>query len=164
MFELVPMTPAFAERVDGWRYDPPYDFYDLRADPDDREAFLDPDGWAHTRAVLDAPEGSLVGFFQFDPKPGALEVGLGMAPAETGRGRGREFVETGLRYARERYAPEQFVLSVATFNERAIAVYEGCGFERVETFTQATNGDEYAFVRMRRPVEREPQSTTENSA
>lgn len=148
MFELVPMTTEFAERVDGWRCDPPSDFYDLCADPDDREAFLDSDGWAHTRTVLEGD--SLVGFFQFDPKPGAVEVGLGMAPAETGRG--WAFVTAGLEYAEERYAPEQFVLCVAAFNERAIAVYERWGFDRVETFEQATDGGAYEFVRMARPA------------
>jgi ribosomal-protein-alanine N-acetyltransferase len=154
MFELVPMTPAYADEVDGWRYDPPYDFYDLRADPGDRAEFLDPDGWEHTRAVLDGPDGDLVGFVQFDPKPGAVEVGLGMAPTETGRGRGRAFVEAGLDYARERYDPERFELAVAAFNERAITVYERCGFERVGTDAVETNGGEYAFVRMARAAKR----------
>jgi ribosomal-protein-alanine N-acetyltransferase len=150
MFEFVPMTPAHAAAVDGWHYDPPFDFYDLRADPEDRAAFLDPRGWDHTRAVLEGD--SLVGFVQFDPKPGAgaVEVGLGMAPGETGRGRGRAFVEAGLEYARERYDPGTFELSVAAFNERAITVYERCGFERVGTETVETNGGEYVFVRMER--------------
>ena len=164
MFELVPMTPAHAAEVDGWRYDPPYDFYDLRADPEDRAAFLDPDGWEHTRAVLDGPDGALVGFVQFDPKPGAAAVGLGMAPAETGRGRGTAFVEAGLEYARERYDPERFELSVATFNERAIAVYERCGFERVGTETVETNGGVHEFVRMARVTGDTTQSTSENRA
>ena len=40
-------------------------------------------------------------------------------------------------------------LSVASFNQRGIKVYEGSGFYVVRHFTQATNGGEYDFVEMK---------------
>ena len=148
-FHPVPMDGSTAERIAGWRHDPPYDFYDLDADPEDHAEFLDPSNWDDTFAVED-DDGTLVGFFEFAPRGEAVEIGLGMRPDHTGRGLGRAFVEAGLAFARERYGAETFELAVAAFNDRAIAVYEAVGFERLETYRQETNGGEHEFVRMRR--------------
>jgi hypothetical protein len=63
---------------------------------------------------------------------------LGMRPDLTGRGLGEEFVHAGLRFARETYSPPAFRLTVATFNQRAIRVYERAGFEIVERFGPQT--------------------------
>jgi ribosomal-protein-alanine N-acetyltransferase len=156
------MTREFAAEIDEWRYDPPYDFYDLRADPEDRAEFLDPGNWpgryyavtgaapANASGASDAADSPLVGFFCFEPDGDAVTVGLGMRPVLTGRGHGRSFVEAGLSFAAEAYDPGAFELAVARFNERAIAVYEDLGFERVGTATWETNGGEYEFVEMRR--------------
>ena len=40
------------------------------------------------------------------------------------------------------------MLSVAAFNERAIRVYEGVGFEITRRYAQPTNGGIYDFVSM----------------
>ena len=143
------MDGVSADRIAGWRYDPPYDFYDLDADPDDYAEFVDPANWSDTYAV-EADDGTLVGFFEFDPAGGTVEVGLGMHPKHTGRGLGRAFVEAGLGFARERYDPERFELAVAAFNDRAVAVYEAVGFRCMETYSQATNGGVHEFLRMDR--------------
>ena len=46
-------------------------------------------------------------------------------------------------------APEKkLVLSVASFNSRAIHLYEKCGFKRIRSFVQATNGSFYEFIEM----------------
>jgi ribosomal-protein-alanine N-acetyltransferase len=39
---------------------------------------------------------------------------------------------------------------VATFNERAIKVYEGVGFVRGRTYCHETNGGVYEFLEMER--------------
>jgi ribosomal-protein-alanine N-acetyltransferase len=150
-FHLVPMEASAAERIAEWRYDPPYDLYDLDADPGDHAEFLDPSNWADTYAVEDAA-GTLVGFFEFTPGE-TVEIGLGMRPDHTGRGLGRAFVEAGLAFASERYGAGAFELAVASFNERALAVYETLGFERLETYSQETNGGEHEFVRMHRAAD-----------
>jgi ribosomal-protein-alanine N-acetyltransferase len=68
----------------------------------------------------------------------------------TGQGLGNGFLEAGLEYARRRFTPKQFTLSVASFNRRAITVYERAGFAPVRIFTHWTNGGEWEFVEMQR--------------
>jgi ribosomal-protein-alanine N-acetyltransferase len=145
-----PMTADEAAAIDGWRYPPPYDFYDLGADPDDRNELLDPvrrerEYWT---AVDEA--GAIVGFAQLQPSGEAVEVGLGMRPDLTGRGLGGVFLEAVLQSARDRYAPGRFTLAVAAFNQRAITVYERAGFTAVRSYRHRTNGGEWDFVEMAR--------------
>ena len=109
---------TFAE-MESWRYEPPYDFYDGDVDP-----VLNPERFYE---ALDE-EGLLVGNYYFEEKGDALEIGLGMRPDLTGRGLGLEFFRAGLDFAREQFRPESIILNVASFNERAIKVYERAGF------------------------------------
>jgi [ribosomal protein S18]-alanine N-acetyltransferase len=41
---------------------------------------------------------------------------------------GLAYLQAGLAFATQRFTPRRFRLSVATFNERAIRVYERAGF------------------------------------
>ena len=141
-----------AEAIAEWRYPEPYSFYDWTADPDDLRELLEPArrGDAYWAVRDEADE--LVGHFSFKPKGGAVEIGLGLRPDLTGRGLGASFLAAGLEFARERFAPERFVLSVATFNERAITVYERAGFVRERVYMHTTNGAEWEVLEMSRPA------------
>lgn len=145
-----PMGDAEAREIAAWRYAPPYDFYDTPNDPDDLAELLDPRRREGTYFSVRDEEGALVGFFQFERKGGTVDVGLGLRPDLTGRGRGSDFLIAGLEFARRRFGPEGFTLSVAVFNERAIRVYERAGFRRVKTYTHHTNGGEHEFLSMAR--------------
>ncbi len=149
-----PMNEEEAREIAAWHYEPPYDFYDFAADPEDLEEVLDPDRRAgdYHAAHLD---GELVGFFSYKVHGDAVEVGLGLRPDLTGRGLGPEFVEAGLAFARTTFAPRSFWLDVATWNERAKKVYERTGFEprHVWTDTSASRGARPVdFLRMSRRV------------
>jgi ribosomal-protein-alanine N-acetyltransferase len=97
--------------------------------------------------------GELVGYFSFKPKDEeTLELGLGLRPDLTGQGLGGSFLAAGLEFARTHFAPARFVLSVATFNERAIRVYERAGFGRERIYMHSTNGGEWEFVEISRPA------------
>ncbi|WP_435156123.1 GNAT family N-acetyltransferase [Haladaptatus sp. DFWS20] len=121
----------------------------MESDSEDLALFTNPNNWGDKYVVFDS-SGERVGFFSFELENGTLEIGLGMHPELTGQGRGKSFVEAGLGFAAERYDPDGFSLAVATFNERAISVYEEVGFERRETLMQETNGGEYEFFHMTR--------------
>ena len=122
------------------------------ADPEDLAELLDPaQREGRDFAVLDELEDP-VGFFAFRRAEDAVEVGLGLRPDLTGRGLGLPFMLSGLEFARQRYAPARFRLKVATFNRRAIRVYEQAGFIQGETFAHWTNGGEHEFLWMERPA------------
>ena len=141
-----------AEAIAEWHYPEPYSFYDWTADPDDLRELLDPAlrGDAYWAARDEANE--LVGYFSFKPKGGTVEIGLGLRPDLTGRGLGASFLAAGLEFGRARFSAERFSLAVATFNERAIKVYERAGFSRERIYMHSTNGGEWEFLEMSRPV------------
>jgi ribosomal-protein-alanine N-acetyltransferase len=154
-----PMDDEEARAVVSWRYEAPYDFYDMANDPEGLEELLGPperrEGYY---SVLLGDE--LVGFFCFGAggqvpsfdyaDDGSLDIGLGLRPDLTGKGLGLEFLLAGLEFGRRRFAPAGFRLAVATFNGRAIQVYERAGFRRMTVFTHRTGGGEQPFLLMTR--------------
>jgi [ribosomal protein S18]-alanine N-acetyltransferase len=144
------MRDEEATRISGWHYEPPYDFYNATSDSDDLQELLDPKRRKDAYFSVFDEDGVLVGFFQFERAGNTLDVGLGMRPDLTGQRLGIEYLLAGLEFARERFSPERFTLSVATFNERAILVYERAGFRRGHEYVHNTNGGEYLFLSMDR--------------
>jgi RimJ/RimL family protein N-acetyltransferase len=117
--KIEPVAPRDFDEMATWRYEQPYDFYD-----GDEEPVKNPERYFAARD----DDGTLVGFFYFEPKDDVLEYGLGLRPGLTGRGLGLDFFRTGLEFGRERYRAARVRLFVAAFNERAIKVYERAGF------------------------------------
>ena len=109
---------TFAE-IATWRYEAPYDFYDGDVDP-----ILNPERFFAARD----DDGTLLGFYYFEPKGDTLEYGLGLRPDLTGRGLGLDFFRSGLEFGRRRHEPRLVRLYVAAFNRRAIRVYERARF------------------------------------
>ena len=123
-----------------WRYEPPYDFYDGDGDPP-----LNPERYF----VVRKDDGTIFGFYYFEPKGEVLDYGLGLRPDLTGRGLGLEFFRAGLEFGRERYAPALIRLYVAAFNTRAIKVYERAGFRVTGRHIRAfARWGEVEFVQM----------------
>lgn len=102
-----PLTREHAEDICTWRYDAPYDCYDMvGVDPG---GLLAPEGGHH--AVLAGDR--LIGFRSFGPDgqvPGwayddsALDTGGGLRPALTGQGLGRAVISAGLAFGRVKIA------------------------------------------------------------
>ena len=149
-FRFVPMSQRVAQEVSGWHYEPPYSFYDADQDPEDLAELLDSERRRGRYFSAFDTSGALVGFFCFDLEGETVEIGLGLRPDLTGGGLGLRFVLAGLAFAQERFSPRAFRLSVATFNRRAIRVYEKAGFRPAGSFRQTTNGGEFEFLRMER--------------
>ncbi len=164
-FTFTPMSEADARAILAWRYDGPYAVYNMDAD-DLGEALAE---LLDTRSPYYAARdtsGALVGFFAFGTaaevggsgEPAlwgpdrSISVGLGLRPDLTGRGLGLAFVEAGLAFARDRFAPAAFRLFVMTFNRRAIRVYERAGFQSMRTVVIHSYHGDHAFVEMRRPA------------
>lgn len=143
------MNEQYAHLIAIWHYEPPYDFYDMNQDQEDLEELLNPLNWQENYYSAHNEEGELIGYFVFmRNESGWLEIGLGMRPDLTGKGLGTSYIEAGLSFARERFAPTHFHLDVAAFNTRAIRAYERAGFVQHEHFMNPTNGNIYEFIHM----------------
>lgn len=140
-----------AYRIASWHYPPPYDFYDMDQDPEDLAELLDPQNWREPYYSVFNEENELIGFFDFRQDGQTVEVGLGLRPDMTGKGMGQAFLNAGLAFGQEHFSVGTWSLRVASFNTRAIRLYEHVGFIPLNTFLQHTNGGEYEFLRMVRP-------------
>jgi [ribosomal protein S18]-alanine N-acetyltransferase len=146
---IVAMTAQYAADVLSWRYPAPYDYYDV-ADGD-LDYYLDPANGFF--AVLS--DGEFIGFRSFGPDgqvPGgtyddsALDTGGGLRPELIGRGLGRTVVAAGLDFGRQRFAPDAFRVTVASFNTRALRVVASLGFRQVQSFEAAMDGRRFEIL------------------
>lgn len=147
---FLPMTEHDVQVLVGWHYPEPYSFYDWTADPDDLAELFDPRSRERWYYAAHDDQGAVVGFLMLRENGGTVELGLGLRPDLTGQGHGTPFLLAALSFAQRRYVVIRFQLAVATFNERAIRVYERAGFRPGRVFVQQTNGGEFTFVAMSR--------------
>ncbi len=143
------MTQEQAEEIaTNWHYNGEYSFYDMDADQEDLQEFLDAEKRNESYFIV-IKNKEIIGFYSFNQiTKDTIDIGLGMKPNLTGNGNGLEFLKNGLEFAKSKYNPKEITLSVATFNQRAIKVYKKVGFEEEETFVQATNGSSFEFLKM----------------
>jgi ribosomal-protein-alanine N-acetyltransferase len=129
-----------------WRYDAPYDIYNLEATDLARATafFLDRNNGYF---ALHDENNTLIGFCCFGLEgqvPGgdysldALDVGIGMRPELTGWGLGYAFVGAVLTYAETTYAPRRLRATIAVFNLRSQRVFEHHGFRPTSQFLSTT--------------------------
>ena len=146
-----PMTQEQAEAIAfQWRYEGVYAFYNMDADEEDLIAFLDSKQRGDTTFSIFDHE-VFIGFVTLEFRDAqTIEIGLGMHPDRTGNGQGKVFVDSILQWIETTYGPHTITLAVATFNERAIRVYQACDFKPTNTFLQETNGGTYPFLSMER--------------
>jgi ribosomal-protein-alanine N-acetyltransferase len=142
-FRFTPMTDSAARTIVTWRYEQPYDIYNV--DPDECESvvrsLLDPVNRYFATWSLE----ELVGFACFGPDarvPGGdysgesiVDVGLGLRPDLTGKGIGLPFVNAIIAFAAQEDRSRKLRLTVAVFNQRALRVYERAGFQAVSHFS-----------------------------
>jgi len=154
---IAPMTQPEAEEMARWTYPGIYAFYDCGADPEGLAEILDADRRAGLFFGVSLADHGLIGFVQAWPvaEDGSVQIGLGLRPECAGRGLGLAFVQLLCDWliGRVRLRPMTITLRVATFNVRAITVYERAGFQAVETEQLTRNGATIQFLRMRRVVE-----------
>ena len=146
------MDEISASVIPGWRYDPPYDIYNLTSDDVESvvQSMLDPQ---NAYLSITDEQGELVAYCCFGREgqvPGSsgtysywVNV-LPNSPELTGRGLGQEFVNSVLDFARTTFAPCVYRVTVAEFNERALRVWEKAGFQRADRFQR--DRDKRPFV------------------
>lgn len=148
MFTFQRMTQKEAEEIAySWKYEGMYSFYDMTEDEEDLLEFTN----AHTRGehvFSSHVNGELIGFLSLDVLDGMIDIGLGLKPDWTGKGKGRGFLQSAISFIQSHYTFDALTLSVASFNQRAISLYSHVGFVLNGSFVQRTNGGEYEFINM----------------
>ncbi|WP_019413023.1 GNAT family N-acetyltransferase [Paenisporosarcina sp. TG20] len=149
MFTFEVMTQNHAQDIaHNWHYQGKFSYYNMESDKEDLVEFLDPDKRGHSNFIV-VNDNELIGFFSFNKvADNTIDLGLGMRPDLTSKGKGLEFLKAGLAFAKSTYKPEYITLSVVTFNQRAIKVYKKIGFVEGDTFIQDTNGGSFEFLKM----------------
>ncbi|WP_087973491.1 GNAT family N-acetyltransferase [Oceanobacillus rekensis] len=140
-----------------WKYPKPYDFYNhiLTSDAilellsskyyvtlDTESEFI---GFFCTGRSAQVPAGDMVGVYNED----CVDIGLGMKPELTGKGKGYEFFSHILTFVEENHKGKDIRLTVATFNKRAIHLYEKAGFVKQGEFSN----DEADFITMKKGMD-----------
>ena len=127
-----------------WTYLHPYTFYNTPDDAFDEALceIMENKGMDYY-SVLDET-GRLFGLFEYSFDGGVMEIGLGICPAQCGKGNGKAFVLRCIAFGRETYAyAGKIRLMVSDFNARAIHLYRSLGFvetDRLESMSFGTPG------------------------
>lgn len=136
------MTLEIAEEIHKWEYEEPYSLYNLEYDERSLKEFVtgeyfsvwsneDLIGYVCYGEPATVPYGKEVGVYQ----DSALDIGLGIHPRLTGKGKGLTFIKKAMVHGEKTYDSNYFRLTVAAFNERAKKVYERAGFSYESSFT-----------------------------
>ncbi|WP_458863696.1 GNAT family N-acetyltransferase [Acidaminobacterium chupaoyuni] len=138
MYQIDPMTAAYAESICQWQYPGEYAVYSFEKNQETLSELMNGEYFSCVNAA-----GDLIGYFCFGGSAqiptetsytadeDKIDIGLGLSPALCGHGYGREFLKSGLRCAEQRFCAKGFRLVVAAFNKRAIALYHSCGFQEI---------------------------------
>uniref|UniRef100_UPI003A6C9043 GNAT family N-acetyltransferase n=1 Tax=Lactococcus sp. TaxID=44273 RepID=UPI003A6C9043 len=133
-----------------WHYDAPYDFYDMQNDIEDYEEIISP-SLRQNNYYQVTNNNNLIGFFVIEPvdeNKGKYEIGLGMDPSITGKGKGIDFLNLIIKFSQSKFHVTEIILDVAQFNVRAQKVYQKAGFKISKHHEQKTNGATYNFIEM----------------
>lgn len=150
-----PLGWSQALAVARWHYPAPYQIYDLARGPLLSSVALHR-ALAPLRRLgfyaVRSDDDPLIGLFSFRKLGSTLEIGLALRPDLAGRGQGLGFVQAGVAFGQATYAPALFRLDVASFNQRAIRVYQRAGFVAGRRFIRHTRMGPYEFIEMTRPA------------
>ncbi|OFW75715.1 MAG: hypothetical protein A2201_00770 [Alicyclobacillus sp. RIFOXYA1_FULL_53_8] len=132
------MDARTATEVAGWSYQPPYDFYNMDVNEESMAELLN-----GSYQVVASTEGQTIGFYclgesaqvptghklgAYDYTGSVVDIGIGLRPDLTGQGFGASFFSYVLEDVSTRHPSAALRLTVATFNKRAIRLYEQFGF------------------------------------
>lgn len=154
--KIAHLTQANADQIARkWHYGGRYSFYDVENDLEDLEEIITPKlrGDKYYQVVDDQDE--LVGYFCLERlSEEKVEVGLGLRPDLTGHGLGLNFVKGIEEFIQNNFNYRIIVLSVASFNKRAIKVYQGAGFKIMGSKMQKSNDGVYEFLNLSKTMNR----------
>ncbi len=152
------MNRLDAREMLAWRYLPPYDFYNM--------VILDNEIDAHIAFYIDRKngyysiyneQGDFTAFCNFgfdaqvfggDYSQDALDIGMGLRPNLTGNGQGKLFASNTLAFAKQLFRPNQYRVTVAEFNRRALHLWQALGFSEIHRFANQSSGLYFRILTM----------------
>ncbi|MCE4956226.1 GNAT family N-acetyltransferase [Macrococcoides caseolyticum] len=149
MYSVERMDRVTADIISRWDFGLGFEFYNINEDPYVIETFLN----GHYYTVY--KENEIFGFFcdgetarmneLYDLDEHIIDIGFALNPQYIGKGYGQIFVKQIMQF----YAHyTNFRLTVASFNQRAIKLYQKMGFQRIDTFNELIDGEHYCFYVM----------------
>lgn len=151
---LRPITADDVRQIITWRYEPPYDIYNMGSGTvgaielaEAIDYFLRPK--YHFQVMLHQPPGDLAAFCSFGPdgqvaggdySAPAVDIGMGVHPQNTGRGLGGLFAGAAINFALQNFDPARLRVTIAAFNLRAQKVWERHNFVPVQRFHSLYGG------------------------
>lgn len=136
------MTKDFAVEAIHWKYEKPYDLYNNELNSEAIDEMLNNSyfaivsedneliGYYCTGKSAQVPAGNKINAYEMDN----LDIGVGMKPNLTGKGFGTTFFTFILQNIQRSNTISPMRLTVATFNKRAIRLYEKFGFVEQKKF------------------------------
>lgn len=158
-YTFQPMTLEYARLICQWHYEEPYSLYSLEESEECIDEFMNGDYYAgligdELIGFICCGQSARVGggYRQGIYNDNAyLDLGLGMRPDITGRGKGLSFLKEAMSFMKHMHANCTLQLVVASFNERAITVYERAGFHKRIQFSSMIGDQEIQFTLMQQP-------------
>ncbi len=153
-FTINQMNCEDATEISKWIYQEPYSIYSLDGSDSCTNELLNGFNFS-----VNDEESNLLGYYCFGQSAqvpvgkqfnaytddDVTDIGLGIKPSLCGQGLGFDFLSHGLEFARNNLSATGFRLTVASFNERAIKVYERIGFKKVNSFKRISENGEMEF-------------------
>jgi RimJ/RimL family protein N-acetyltransferase len=143
-----------ANQISNWIYEEPYAIYSMDQSAECINELLNGDYYSVTDIdnnligyfcfgkSAQVPVGNQFGVYEMD---NITDVGLGIKPDLCGQGFGEDFIKKGLDFAQHKRSSIRFRLTVASFNQRAIKVYQRVGFTKVNSFKRISENIETEF-------------------
>lgn len=143
---LVSLNNEILEHIFSWRYDKPYNVYDLYLNDYLKNSHL----WGVEQFALVENE-NIIAFVSCNVIKNDMWVGWSLRPDLCGNGTGQDFVKKSiveLISLKKQYVKDVF-LKVYNWNTRAIKVYKKVGFVHYDEFIRVENGEDAQYIIMK---------------
>lgn len=145
------MSEADAVQICNWQYPSPYHVYNWPSWESlvlAQREFADPDIRHQQYFSVKTDDMQLVSFFQLFPLHNTVRLGIFVHPLFLNQGIGKLACRFAIDTAKQHFTQPYIDLEVATWNKRAIHVYEQCGFsieDEYELFNGINNRYELVY-------------------
>lgn len=151
IIQLRPMSIPDAKQICEWRYEPPYDCYNLPSWKNmvehDTELANESIRQQQYRSLYMGEE--LIGFIQLFPLLQVLRLAIFLSPAHCNQGLGQAAVTLAVQAAQNIDATAEIDLEVECWNQRAISCYTKAGFvitDQYELMYRGSSKQVYCMV------------------